>query len=212
MSDIINKDNRKGILMVISGPAGSGKGTVVKLLREKVPELALSVSATTRQPRPGEEHGVHYFFITREDFMKRIDDGDILEYTEYCGNLYGTPADGVRRVLDAGNDIVLEIEVDGASQIKKKFPDAVTVMLIPPDAVTLESRLRGRGTETEDIIQKRMKTARDEIAESSAYDYIAVNRDGAADDCAEDLRAILKAEHFRQNRMTYVTGVFFDEK
>lgn len=198
--------------MVISGPAGSGKGTVVKLLREMIPELALSVSATTRQPRPGEIDGVHYFFINREDFMKRICDGDILEYTEYCGNLYGTPADAVRRELEAGNDIVLEIEVDGASQIKKKFPDAVTVMLIPPDAVTLESRLRGRGTETEDVIKKRLTTARGEIAKSADYDYIAVNRDGEAGDCAEDLRAILRAEHFRQSRMTGITGAFFGDE
>ncbi len=205
-------NNQKGILMVISGPAGSGKGTVVKLLREKVPSLALSVSATTRQPRPGEEDGVHYFFIAREDFEERIADGEILEYTEYCGNLYGTPAEGVRRALDAGNDIVLEIEVDGASQIKRKFPDAVTVMLMPPNGATLEARLRGRGTETEDVIKRRMQTARGEIAKSVNYDYIAVNGDGDADGCAETLRAILSAEHSKQSRMTYVTDNFFSEK
>ncbi len=198
--------------MVISGPAGSGKGTVVKLLREKVEDLALSVSATTRQPRPGEENGVHYFFITREDFEARITEGEILEYTEYCGNLYGTPAEAVRKVLGEGRDMVLEIEVDGASQIKRKFPDAVTVMLIPPDGETLEARLRGRGTETEDVILKRLQTARSEIAKAKDYDYIAVNGDGAADDCAESLRAILTAEHSASHRMTYVTDAFFSEK
>lgn len=197
--------------MVISGPAGSGKGTVVKLLREKIPELALSVSATTRSPRPGEEDGVHYFFITREQFESRIAEGEILEHTEYCGNLYGTPAEGVKRVIDAGEDIVLEIEVDGASQIKRKFPDAVTVMLIPPDGKTLEARLRGRGTETEDVIRQRMTRAKSEIATATDYDYVVVNPDGAADDCAEDLRAILMAEHFRQSRMTHVTAPFFND-
>ncbi len=195
--------------MVVSGPAGSGKGTVVKLLREKAPEVSLSVSATTRQPRPGEENGVHYFFISREEFEARIADGEILEYTEYCDNLYGTPVSGVRQALDAGRDIILEIEVDGASQIKKKFPDAVTVMLIPPDAHTLEARLRGRGTETEDVIGWRLERARNEIKLAETYDYIVVNGDGAADDCAEELRAILKAEHSKQSRMTYVTGAFF---
>jgi len=199
-----------GILMVISGPAGSGKGTAVKLLRELVPELALSVSATTRSPRPGEEDGVHYFFITREEFERRIAAGEILEYTEYCGNYYGTPAEAVRRVLESGKDMVLEIEVDGAAQIKKKFPDAVTVMLIPPDGETLEARLRGRGTETDDVVRQRMARARDEIALAKDYDYIAVSHDGRADECAADLRAILKSEHFRQSRMTYVTDAFFE--
>lgn len=200
----------KGILMVISGPAGSGKGTVVKLLRELAGDLALSVSATTRSPRPGEEDGVHYYFITREEFERRIEAGEILEYTEYCGNYYGTPAEAVRQVLESGRDMVLEIEVDGAAQIKKKFPDAVTVMLIPPDGKTLEARLRGRGTETDEVIRQRMNRARDEIALADAYDFVAVNGDNAADECAADLLAILKAEHFRQSRMTYVTDAFFE--
>ena len=200
----------KGILMVVSGPAGAGKGTAVKLLRELMPELALSVSATTRSPRPGEEDGVHYFFISREEFERRIAAGEILEYTEYCDNLYGTPAEAVRLVLESGKDMVLEIEVDGASQIKKKFPDAVTVMLIPPDGDTLEARLRGRGTETDAVVRQRMARAREEIALSRDYDYIAVSRDGAADECAADLQAILKAEHFRQSRMTDVTEAFFE--
>ena len=199
-----------GILMVISGPAGSGKGTVVKLLRERLPELALSVSATTRSPRPGEEDGVHYHFISRDEFERRIAAGEILEYTEYCDNYYGTPAEAVRRVLEDGKDMVLEIEVDGASQIKKKFPDAVTVMLIPPDGDTLEARLRGRGTETDEVIRWRMTRAREEIALSKDYDYIAVNNDGLADECAADLQAILKSEHFRQSRMTNVTDAFFE--
>ena len=201
---------KKGILMVVSGPAGSGKGTVIKILREKVPQIALSVSATTRNPRPGEAHGVQYFFITREEFERRIADGEILEHTEYCGNLYGTPAEGVRRVLESGGDIVLEIEVDGAGQIKKKFPDAVTVMLIPPNGKTLEARLRGRGTETDEVIRKRMAQARNEIGMASEYDYVVVNGDDAAEECADRLEAILNAEHSKAERMTDVTGTFFD--
>lgn len=195
--------------MVVSGPAGSGKGTVIKLLREKDPGIALSVSATTRSPRPGEVDGVQYFFITREEFERRIADGEILEHTEYCGNLYGTPAEGVRRVLDAGGDIVLEIEVDGAGQIKKKFPDAVTVMLIPPNGETLEARLRGRGTETEEVIQKRMAKARIEIGMAPQYDYVVVNGDDAAGECADLLESILNAEHSKAERMTDVTDAFF---
>ncbi len=200
----------KGVLMVISGPAGSGKGTAVRCLRELMPELSLSVSATTRAPRSGEEDGVHYYFISREEFERRIEAGEILEYTEYCGNLYGTPAAEVRRVLDEGRDMILEIEVDGASQVKKIFPDAVTVMLIPPDGNTLEARLRGRGTETDEVVRRRMARAREEIALSSEYDYIAVSYDGAAEECAANLQAILTAEHFRQSRMSYVTSAFFE--
>lgn len=204
-------EKRRGILLVISGPAGSGKGTVVKALREMMPELSLSVSATTRSPRPGEVDGVNYYFITRDEFEKKIADGEILEYTEYCGNYYGTPAEGVRLALDEGRDIVLEIEVDGAEQIRRKFPDAVTAMLIPPDGRTLEGRLRDRGTETEEVILRRMARAREEISLADKYDYIVVNHDGAVDDCAGRLRAILNAEHNRYARMTYVTDPFFED-
>lgn len=201
---------KQGILMVVSGPAGSGKGTAVRHLRELCPDMALSVSATTRAPRPGEEDGVHYYFITREEFEERLRAGEILEHTEYCGNYYGTPADAVRRVLGEGRDMILEIEVDGASQIKKKFPDAVTVMLIPPDGVTLEARLCGRGTETAEVIKKRMLRAREELAVSCDYDYVVVSENGGAERCAEELRSILVAESRRSPRMRYITDVFFD--
>lgn len=146
----------RGILFIISGPAGSGKGTVVKALRSLMPSLALSVSATTRQPRPGEAEGVSYYFKSRSVFEKMIADGEILEHTEYMGNYYGTLSSEVRRCLDEGLDLVLEIEVEGAGQIKKLYPDSVAVMLIPPDSCTLEARLRGRGTETEEVIVGRL--------------------------------------------------------
>ena len=204
-------DARKGVLMVVSGPAGSGKGTVIKLLREKDPGVSLSVSATTRAPRPGEVHGVHYYYITRDEFEDKIKNGEILEYTEYCDNLYGTPAEGVRKALSEGRDIVLEIEVDGAGQIKKKFPEAVSVMLIPPDGDTLEQRLRGRGTETEEVILRRMAKARTEIGMASDYDHIVVNGDDAADACADALLAIFRAEHSKYEYMSFVTDSFFKD-
>lgn len=200
---------RDGVLMVISGPAGSGKGTAVKLLFDIVPELTLSVSATTRSPRPGEVDGVHYFFISKEEFREKLAAGEILEHTEYCGNYYGTPEKAVRDTLSRGRDVILEIEVDGASQIKKKFPDAVTVMLLPPDGKSLEARLRGRGTETDDVIAARMARARAEIALADSYDYIVVSRDGEAEKCAGDIASILVAEHAKRARMKSVIEGFF---
>lgn len=201
---------RDGVLTVISGPAGSGKGTAVKLLFELVPDLSLSVSATTRAPRPGEVDGVHYFFVTKEEFCEKLAAGEILEHTEYCGNYYGTPAKAVRDTLALGRDVILEIEVDGASQIKKKFPDAVTVMLLPPDGKSLEARLRGRGTETDDVIAKRMARAREEVALADSYDYIVVSRDGEPERCARDIASILVAEHAKRERMKPVIDKFFD--
>lgn len=204
-----NMSERDGVLMVISGPAGSGKGTAVKLLFDIVPELTLSVSATTRSPRPGEVDGVHYFFISKEEFREKLAAGEILEHTEYCGNYYGTPEKAVRDTLSRGRDVILEIEVDGASQIKKKFPDAVTVMLLPPDGKSLEARLRGRGTETDDVIAARMVRARAEIALADSYDYIVVSRDGEAEKCAGDIASILVAEHAKRARMKSVIEGFF---
>ena len=199
----------KGMLIVISGPAGSGKGTVVKLLREMLPDLGFSVSATTRAPRPGEEDGVHYYFMSRDDFEEALGRGEILEHTVYCGNYYGTPKAEAERIVNSGRDLILEIETDGAMQIKRLYPEAVTVMLIPPNAETLEARLRGRGTETDEVIRARLKKAREEIAVSDRYDYIVVNEDNGADRCAAEIAGILKAEHHRPCRMHAVTDAFF---
>lgn len=185
----------KGILLIVSGPAGSGKGTVVSKLVSAHEEIALSVSATTRQPRPGEQNGVHYHFITKDDFEKRIKNGEILEYTTYCENYYGTPLKEVNEALLSGKDIILEIEVDGAMQVKKKLPEAVTVMLTPPDKETLENRLRSRGTETDEVIAWRLERAKEEIALMPEYDYSVVNEDGRADECADLIYSILRAEH-----------------
>lgn len=186
---------RKGILFIISGPAGSGKGTVVKEIINNHKDIALSVSATTRKPRPGEENGVHYYFISKEEFEGRIERGEILEYTTYCDNYYGTPLKEVKRALNHGQDIILEIEVDGAMQVKKKVRNSVAIMLTPPDGETLERRLRNRGTETEEVIKWRLARAKEEILLLPKYDYSVVNEDGKITECADLIYDIIKAEH-----------------
>ena len=183
----------KGLLIVVSGPAGSGKGTVNARLLES-PDYAYSVSATTRAPRPGEQNGKTYWYITREEFERRIAGGEMLEYTEYCGNYYGTPKKEAEAVLASGRNLILEIEVEGAMNVKKLYPEAVLIMLLPPSFAVQEARLRGRGTETEEKIRARLERTREELKYLPFYDYVVVNREGGADDCAEDIRAIVRAE------------------
>lgn len=203
--------NEKGNLIVISGPSGGGKGTVVKRVREMMPELGLSVSATTRSPRVGEEDGREYYFISRDDFEEMIAGGEILEYTTYIGNYYGTPKAEAVRVTGEGRDLILEIEVDGASQIKRLMPEALTIMLIPPTISELETRLRGRGTESEDIITGRLSKAREEIKLAPSYDYVVVNEDGKIDECAELICNIIRTNRNSGPRMKYVTDKFLDK-
>ena len=183
----------KGLMIVISGPAGSGKGTVNAHLL-KSGEFVYSVSATTRAPRPGEVDGVNYRFISREDFLSRISTGDMLEYTEYCGNFYGTPKKEAEEVLASGKNLILEIEVEGAKNIKAKYPDAVLVLLLPPSFKIQEQRLRSRGTETEEKILERLARTREELKEAGEYDYVVYNYDGADLAAAENIRAIVQAE------------------
>jgi guanylate kinase len=199
---------RKGILIIVSGPAGSGKGTVVKELVDSHEEIELSVSATTRNPRPGEINGVHYHFIDKAEFENRIANGEILEYTTYCENYYGTPLKEVKRALAKGKDIVLEIEVDGAMQVKKKMRNAITVMLTPPDGETLERRLRSRGTETDEVILWRLARAKEEIALMPKYDYSVVNEDGKVKECAELIYNIISAEHAKTKRTKTIIKKF----
>lgn len=192
----------KGLIFVISGPAGSGKGTVVSALRSMLPDIGFSVSATTRAPRPGEADGVNYHFISRERFCELLERGEVLEHTEYCGNLYGTLKSEAERVIGEGRDIILEIEVEGALQVKRLMPeDTVTVMLIAPDRSELERRLRGRGTESDDVIAKRLQRAVSEVALAEKYDYVVINETGKIDECAAKLSAIVSAEHSRYSRM-----------
>lgn len=192
----------KGLIFVISGPAGCGKGTVVGKLREMMPNIGFSVSATTRPPRPGEIDGVNYHFITREKFTELLEAGEVLEHTEYCGNMYGTLKSEAVRTLNEGRDIILEIEVEGALQIKSMMPDdAVAVMLIAPDPEELERRLRGRGTESDEVIKRRLKRSVEEIGLAENYDYVVINETGKTDECAAKIQGIINAEHLRYKRM-----------
>ena len=189
----------KGLMIVISGPAGSGKGTVNARLLES-DEYVYSVSATTRAPRVGEVDGKNYYFITKEDFEARIQKGQMLEYTHYCGNYYGTPLKEALDVLESGKNLILEIEVEGALNVKRLYPEAVLIMLLPPSFSVQESRLRGRGTETEDKILARLARTREELPVLCHYDYVVYNRDGGIDSCADDIRAIVRAEQCSTKR------------
>jgi guanylate kinase len=200
----------KGLLLIISGPAGSGKGTVNRHLLN-TGNFVFSVSATTRAPRPGEENGVNYHFITKDDFKSRIENGGMLEYTEYCGNFYGTPRKEAEAVLDSGKNLILEIEVDGAKQVKAKYPDAVLIMLLPPSFKTQEQRLRGRGTETEEKILARLARTREELCDISAYDYVVYNLDGCDKECANDILAIVNAERHAMKRNQDAREKYFED-
>ena len=184
---------KKGLMIVISGPAGSGKGTVNAHLLARE-EFVYSVSATTRAPRPGEIDGVNYHFLSREEFLRRIEAGDMLEYTEYCGNFYGTPRKEAEAVLNSGKNLILEIEVEGAQNVKAKYPEAVLIMLLPPSFAVQEQRLRGRGTEPEEIILARLTRTREEVALVDHYDYVVFNHDGMAAEAADEILAIVRAE------------------
>lgn len=201
----------QGLLIVISGPAGSGKGTVNQLLLQS-PDYAFSVSATTRAPRPGETDGVNYHFITTDDFEQRIREGELLEYTHYCGNYYGTLKKETQKILQSGKNLLLEIEVEGAMNIKRLRPDAVLIMLLPPSYEVQEQRLRGRGTETEEKICARLARAREELEYLSGYDYIVYNYDNGVEQCAEDIRSIVLAERCSVRRNPDAKAAFFKQR
>lgn len=167
----------KGTLYVFTGPSGTGKGTVIARLRAEDSNLFLSVSATTRKPRPGEQDGVHYYFLEKADFARKVADHAFLEHAGYVDNYYGTLAEPVDRQLAAGHDVILEIEVQGAEQVKTVRPDAVMVFIAPPSFDELAARLRGRGTETEEKVQKRLETAKQELTRIDLFDYVVVNDD-----------------------------------
>ena len=185
--------DKRGLLVVVSGFSGAGKGTAMKRLIEKYDHYALSISATTRQPRQGEVHGREYFFKTTEEFEQMIADNALLEYANYVGNYYGTPKSYVEQRINQGDNVILEIEIQGALKIQKAFPDALLLFMTPPSAAELENRLRGRGTEDEDTIRARLKRAAEEAEGVEAYDYIVVNDD--LEQCVDDIHSIVTAEH-----------------
>ena len=187
----------KGTLIIISGPSGSGKGTVVeKLINTN--SYALSISATTRHPRDYEKEGVHYFFKSVDEFKKMIENNELLEWAEFCGNFYGTPKEYVMGKLNEGKNVILEIEVQGAAQVKKIFPEAVTVFLIPPDKEELRKRLTGRGTEDSETIEKRIQRASEEIELLPNYDYVVINDE--IENAVERINCIVKASKFESHR------------
>ena len=183
----------KGLLIVISGFSGAGKGTLMKKLIENYDQYALSVSMTTRAPRDGEVDGREYFFATREQFEEKITQGGLIEYAQYCENYYGTPKDYVEEQLEAGKDVILEIEIQGAMKIKEQFPDAVLLFVMPPSIAVLHQRLVGRGTETHEVIMKRLMRASQEAIGIEEYDYIIVNDD--LELCVKELHELLQKTH-----------------
>ncbi len=190
----------RGSLIVLSGFAGVGKGTVLKSLFETQEGYAYSVSATTRAPRPGEVDGVHYFFVTKERFEEMIRGNELLEHANYVGNYYGTPRAHVEQKLEEGFDVILEIEVQGALNIRKQVPDAVLIYMLPPSAAILKERLSGRGTETPEVIERRMKRAAEESEYIDHYDYIVINDN--ADKCARRLHSLIRAQRMRVSSNT----------
>ena len=190
----------RGLLIVLSGPSGVGKGTVRKeLFSQPNTNYEYSISMTTRQPREGEVDGVDYFFKSREAFEALIEEGCLLEHAEFVGNYYGTPLTYVNETLDAGRDVFLEIEVQGAAQIREKAPDALFIFLAPPSISELRDRLVGRGTETEEVIAKRIATANEEVEMMNLYDYVVENDE--VQNACERINAIIMAEHCRRERV-----------
>ncbi|KAA0564125.1 MULTISPECIES: guanylate kinase [Bacillaceae] len=190
----------KGLLIVLSGPSGVGKGTVRKaIFSQEDTKFEYSISMTTRNPREGEVDGVDYFFKSREEFEVLIEQGKLLEYAEFVGNYYGTPVDYVRETLDAGRDVFLEIEVQGAQQVRDKFPEGLFIFLAPPSLSELQNRLVTRGTETDDLIQGRMNTARKEIEMMNLYDYIVEN--DQIEHAVGKIKSIVQAEHCKRERV-----------
>lgn len=193
--------SKQGILFIVTGPSGVGKGTVLAKVREQK-KLYFSISATTRQPREGEQEGVHYYFLTREQFEQKVAQGGFLEHAAFSGNYYGTPAEPVDYQISQGNDVLLEIEVQGAMQVAANRPNAVRIFLAPPNFAELQARLIGRGTESQTAVQKRLETAKHELALAPEFDYIVVN--DSVEQAVSDILAIMQAETCRSNRVRYM--------
>ena len=198
----IKSDKPQGLLLVVSGPSGAGKGTICSLLRKELPNLSYSVSVTTREPREGEVDGRDYFFKTVAQVKDMIFRGELLEYAQVYGNYYGTPKPYVMNLLNEGKDVLLEIDIQGALQIKKVFPDGVFVFVVPPSLEELRARIYKRGTDAEDVIEKRLKAATSELSYASEYDYIIVN--DVAEKATKHVLTLLEAERYRAGRTYFL--------
>ena len=185
--------NHQGILVVVSGFSGAGKGTLMKELLKRYDNYALSISATTRAPREGETDGKEYFFVTKEQFEKMRDERKLVEYAQYVNNYYGTPKEYVEQKMAEGKDVILEIEIQGALKVKKRFPDALLLFVTPPSAEELRRRLAGRGTETLEVINARLARAAEEASGMEAYDYLLINDD--LDRCVEEMHQLIQLQH-----------------
>lgn len=187
--------NEHGMLVVVSGFSGTGKGTIMKELLERYENYALSISATTRTPREGEVHGREYFFVTEERFLEMIEKDELIEYAQYVNHYYGTPSQYVLSQMEKGKDVILEIEIQGALKVKSRFPEAILVFVMPPNAEELKRRLIGRGTESMEIINARLRRAAEEAEGMEAYDYILVN--DTLDACVEEMHRMIQIQHNR---------------
>lgn len=194
--------SHKGVLVVISGFSGAGKGTLMKELLKQYPNYALSISATTRQPRPGELDGREYYFVTEDEFLRMVDQDQMIEYACYCGRYYGTPRTYVEHQMEEGKDVLLEIEIQGALQIKKKFPETILVFITTPTAEILKNRLVGRGTESPEVIEARLARAVEEAEGMDQYDYVLVNDDLA--ECTAQLHQVIQGHYHTEDQSAFI--------
>lgn len=194
--------SHKGVLVVISGFSGAGKGTLMKELLKQYPNYALSISATTRQPRPGELDGREYYFVTEDEFLRMVDQDQMIEYACYCGRYYGTPRTYVEHQMEEGKDVLLEIEIQGALQIKKKFPETILVFITTPTAEILKNRLVGRGTESPEVIEARLARAVEEAEGMDQYDYVLVNDDLA--ECTAQLHQVIQGQYHTEDQSAFI--------
>ena len=195
------ESKKRGSLIVLSGPSGVGKGTILKRIIGRRNNLKLSISYTTRKPREGEVNGKEYYFVTREEFMNVVKDGGMLEYAEYCGNYYGTPKELVEKELDQGNNVILEIEVQGAKQVRESLPQAIGIFILPPSLKSLVERLNGRALDSSEDISKRLGVSKQEIGYVDKYHYVVVN--DIMDECASNILKIIDSESMKIDKMKH---------